>query len=383
MGSCVQRKFLPVPPQLPLAGGLRPRFLRATLLTCAPPTSRGMSAAERLLLFTQVTHGECAGIGGVVIIYRTTSGRVIDLWSFTPHHLAVASRLAAVVQQSAEAESRPTEEALRAELLRSLSLLGIGQDTSIDDALRAFVLDLAPRWLSSTERPSTSKGMTTLSWRAHLRSRIVAALGLEERGGKTTVANQLGADPSREAGSSTPCGGRLTQPSSRGLISSIKSNTCSTFASSVWRWKKDFPLESSTTSADSPWIEGSSFRIGKAGSFSLPADWFDSLSLSKKTSEYRVDWSDLAWSLGVGETDEFAVEGLAKNIARLFGINAPAASCSVLHIPERYCSDPDVRPRFTSASSTAHGHLPVVEILPRLHAPNPHLRHEPAAIHSV
>ena len=296
-----------------------------------------------------------------MIIYRTTSGRVIDLWSFTPHHLAVASRLAAVVQQSAEAESRPTEEALRAELLRSLSLLGIGQDTSIDDALRAFVLDLAPRWLSSTERPSTSKGMTTLSWRAHLRSRIVAALGLEERGGKTTVANQLGADPSR-GGRFLDALRRPTDPTEqsradllnqvehlldlRFLRLAVEEGLPPRVLDDLGRFSVDRGLKLS-------------YREGRVLLATSRLVRFS--SLSKKTSEYRVDWSDLAWSLGVGETDEFAVEGLAKNIARLFGINAPAASCSVLHIPERYCSDPDVCTAFHLGFFDAHGHLPVAE----------------------
>jgi hypothetical protein len=289
-----------------------------------------------------------------LIIYRTTSGRVIDLWSFTPHHLAVASRLAAVIQQSAEAESRPPEEALRAELLRSLSLLGIGQDTPLDDALRAFVLDLAPRWLSSTERPP--KGMTTLSWRAHLRSRIVAALGLEERGGKTTVANQLGADPSR-GGRFLEALRRPTDPTEqsradllnqvehlldlRFLRLAVEEGLPPRVLDDLGRFSVDRGLKLS-------------YREGRVLLATSRLVRFSGLGKG-------VDWSDLAWSLGTGETDEFAVEGLAKNIARLFGINAPAASCSVLPIPERYCSDPDVCTAFHFGFFDAHGHLPVVK----------------------
>lgn len=300
-----------------------------------------------------------------MIIYRTTSGRVIDLWSFTPHHLAVASRLAAVVQQRAEAESRPTEKAIRDELLRSLSLLGIGQDTSIDDALRAFVLDLAPRWLSSIERPS--KGMTAPSWREQLRSRIVAALGLEERGGKTTAAHQLGADPSR-GGRFLEALRRPTDPTEqsradlfnqvehlldlRFLRLALEEGLPSRVLDDLGRFSVDRGLRLS-------YREG---RVLLAASrlvrFSGLKDTKDSFP---QWREYRPDWSDLAWSLGAGEVDEFAVEGLAKNIARLFGINGLAASCSVLHIPRRYCSDPDVCTAFHLGFFDAHGHLPVVE----------------------
>jgi len=299
-----------------------------------------------------------------LIIYRTTSGRVIDLWSFTPHHLAVASRLAAVVQQSAETESRPTEEALRAELLRSLSLLGIGQDTSVDDALRAFVLDVAPRWLSSIERPP--KGMTTVSWRAHLRSRIVAALGLEERGGKTTVSNQLGADPSR-GGRFLEALRRPTDPTEqsradllnqvehlldlRFLRLAVEEGLPPRVLDDLGRFSVDRGLKLS-------------YREGRVLLATSRLVRFSGLNKETKDvfprwREYRVDWSDLAWSLGAGETDEFAVEGLAKNIARLFGINAPAASCSVLHIPERYCSDPDICTAFHLGLFDAHRFLPV------------------------
>lgn len=309
-----------------------------------------------------------------MIIYRTTSGRVIDLWSFTPHHLAVASRLAAVVQQSAEAESRPTEEALRAELLRSLSLLGIGQDTSIDDALRVFVLDLASRWLSRGERPADAE--TKLSWREHLRSRIVEALGLEKRGGKSTVASQLSADPSR--------GGRFlealrtpTNPASqlradllnqvehlldlRFLRLAVEEGLPPRILNDLGRFSVD---------RGGPKL---SYRDGRILLAAGRLVRLSGLGFSEDSlagwHEYPAAVSDLAWSLGAGETDEFAVEGLAENIARLFGTNSPPESGSVLHIPERYCSDPDVCTAFHLGLFDAHRFLPVLGNPDTLYSP--------------
>jgi hypothetical protein len=310
-----------------------------------------------------------------VIAYRTTSGRIIDLWSFTPHHLAVASRLAAVVQQGAEAESRPTEEELRAEVLRSLSFAGIGQDSSLDDALRVFVLDLVPRWLSLTDR-SGAKTTRKLSWREYLRSRIVDALGLENRGGKSTAARQLRADPSK--------GGRLlealrkpTDPTAQAradllnqvehlldlrlLRLAVEEGLPPRVLSDLGRFSLDRGLKLS-------------YREGRVLLAVSRLVRFSGLNLDEDTypgwREYPASYGDLAWSLGAGDADEFAVEGFAGYVVRLFRLASSEEDSSVLHIPEPQCSDPDVCTAFHLGLFDAHRFLPVLGGPDALYAPN-------------
>lgn len=299
-----------------------------------------------------------------MLAYRTTTGRLIDLWTFTVPHLAVASRLAAVAQQQVQAESRPSEEALRAEILHSFSFAGIGHDHPEDEALRTFVLDLAGRWLSIANGASQQEATSAPFWRVQLRARLSDALGLGAWGGKAAVARQLQVDPS--AGSRFA--DALSAP--QDAVAKARGDLLNQVEHLLDLRRLRLAVEEELPGR----------LLGELGTFKpwrgvlLPFREarfllaMRRLLLAAKYSTSKVGWreyppahSDLAWSLGAWD-DEFVVEGIANHI---LGVLAPGPQYDVVpvQLDAGICGHPDVCVAFHLGlfDAAPQHYLPILE----------------------
>lgn len=297
-----------------------------------------------------------------MIAYRTTSGRLLDLWDLSPNHLGTASRLAALIQSRVQDNPRLTEEKLRAEIQWSFVLnFGLHQDSPADDALGIFVLDLAVRWLEIQQQTLESFGTDGSTWRRHLRTRLKHALGLSSWGGRARTAKQLGLDSSG--------GSRFAD--NLAVARTPTDRVRGDLLNHVEYLLDQRTLRLAVTEGVPPDL------VDGFGTFLFSAQNDQSyrterilLAVSRyqrlKTvnqdqpgwRDHQADRSDLAWALGP-QTDEFMMEAITGWLDRLFLVSGETSDPPILHLSVEECSDPDVQTAFHLGLYDGSGFLPV------------------------
>lgn len=300
-----------------------------------------------------------------VLAYRTTSGRLIDLWSFPPDHLGTASHLAALIQSQTQADPLPSEEELRAKVQWIFAFIGLHRDSPPDDALGVFVLDLAARWLGRRQQATPPPDAAGSSWRNHLRARLMDALGLESWGGKSYAAKQLGLDQS----SSSRFAEALASPrdatfKKRGdmlnkvehllelrnlrlaVEEGVPHDLVGAFGIFLCSSESDLSYR-----AQRLLLAVSRFvRFHLAGSDASRSGW----------RGFSAEQADLVWALGT-RGNELFVSAVTDWLLRLLALPAVQAPIQVLPIPKEACANPDVCTAFHMGFFDASGILPVPE----------------------